>query len=62
MVVLSNLEALRSPSPFKDDFARAAGANAPAGDVDEEQLYDNKDVGEGEEKNEMISTITMNNL
>ena len=30
-------------------FARTAGANVPAGDVDDEKLDDNEDVGEGEE-------------
>ena len=31
-------------------FARTAGANAPAGDVDDEEHDENEDVEEGEEK------------
>ena len=44
------VEALSSPSPIISAFARTAGANAPAGDVDDEEIVDNKDVGKGEEK------------
>ena len=41
---------MSSPSPIIAAFARNAGANATAGDVDDEELDDNEDVGEGEEK------------
>ena len=37
-------------SPIVAAFARTAGANVPAGDVDDEKLDDNEDVGEVEEK------------
>ena len=50
MVVVGSVEALGSPSPIIAAFARTAGASAPAGDVDDEELNKNKDVGEGEEK------------
>ena len=50
MVVLTSVEALSSPSPIIATFARNAGANVPAGDVDDEKLDENDDVGEGEEK------------
>ena len=50
MVVLCSVEAFSSPSPIIAAFARMAGANASAGDVDDEKLDDNEDVGEGEEK------------
>ena len=50
MVVLSSVEAMSSPSPIIDAFARTAGAYAPAGDVDDEKLDDNEDEGEAEEK------------
>ena len=50
MVVLSSVEAMSSPSPIINAFARTAGACAPAGDVDDEKLDDNEDEGEAEEK------------
>ena len=50
MVVSRSVEALRSPSLIIAAFARTAGANAPGGDVDDEELDDSEDVGEGEEK------------
>ena len=50
MVVLRNVGALSSPSPIFAAFARTAGGNAPASDVDDEELDDNEDVEEGEEK------------
>ena len=50
MVVLSSVEALSSPSLIIAPFARTAGANSPACDVDEEELDNKEDVGEGEEK------------
>ena len=49
MVVLTSVEALSSPPPIIAAFARTAGANVPAGDVNDERLEDNEDVGEGEE-------------
>ena len=50
MVVLTSVETLSSPSPIIAAFARTAGANVLASDVDDEKLDDNEDVGEGEEK------------
>ena len=41
---------MSSPSPIIATFARNAGANVPAGDVDDEKLDDNEDVEEEEEK------------
>uniref|UniRef100_M4BDH9 Uncharacterized protein n=1 Tax=Hyaloperonospora arabidopsidis (strain Emoy2) TaxID=559515 RepID=M4BDH9_HYAAE len=48
MVVLTSVE-VSFPSPITAAFARTAGANVPAGDVDDEKLDDNEDVREGEE-------------
>ena len=50
MVILTSVEALSSPSQIVAAFARTAGANVPADDVDDEKHDDNEDVGEGEEK------------
>lgn len=44
MVVLTSVEALSSPSPIIATFARAASANVPAVDDDDEKLGDNEDV------------------
>ena len=41
MVVLTSVEALSSPSPIIAAFARTAGANVPAGDVNDEKLDEN---------------------
>ena len=43
---------LSSPSPIVAAFARTAGDYAPAGDVNDEELYDTEDVGEGIDKTE----------
>uniref|UniRef100_M4BLP8 Uncharacterized protein n=1 Tax=Hyaloperonospora arabidopsidis (strain Emoy2) TaxID=559515 RepID=M4BLP8_HYAAE len=50
MVALTSVEALSSPSPIIAAFSSTAGANVPAGDVDDDKLDDNEDVGEGEER------------
>ena len=47
---LSSVEDLSSLSPIIAAFARTAGANAQAGDVDDEELNENEDVREREEK------------
>ena len=52
MVVVGSVEALGSPSPIIAAFARTAGANAQAGDVDDEKLNENEDVREREERRE----------
>ena len=52
MVVLTSVESLSSPSPIIAAFARAAVANVPAVDDDDEKLDDKEDVDEDEEKNE----------
>ena len=49
-MVLSSVEALSSPSPIIAAFARTSGANAPTGDIHDEELDDNQDGGDGEKK------------
>ena len=49
MVILTSVEALSFASTIIAAFTCTAGANVPAGDVNDERLEDNEDVGEGEE-------------